>query len=120
MTENQPSKSEIESEIRNLGKNLENFFKALWQSEERQQVQNDIKDVLNQVGESLNQAVNEFSSSETGKQIRADVEDIQRRYESGELREKAYNELMSVLRRVNSELEGASQNWKKPTENSDE
>jgi hypothetical protein len=116
MAENDPSKSDVEDEIRSLGKNLESFFKALWESEERLRVQNDIKDGLSQVGESLNRAADDISSSQTGKQIRADIEDIQRRYESGELREKAYGELMSVLRRINTELESASRHWSKPPE----
>jgi hypothetical protein len=120
MVENEPSKSEVESEIRNLGRNLEGFFKALWESEERQRVQKDIKDGLSEVGESLNRAADDISQSDTGKQIRADIEDIQRRYESGELREQAYGELMNVLRRVNSELESASKHWKKPPKDQDE
>jgi hypothetical protein len=120
MTENEPSKSDVEREIRELGKNLESFFKALWESEERQRVQNDIKDGLNQVGDSLNRAADDISKSDTGKQIRADIEDIQRRYQSGELREKAYSELMGVLRRVNSELDSASKHWAKPEKEHDE
>jgi hypothetical protein len=120
MAENEPSKSEVENEIRNLGKNLETFFKALWESEERQRVQKDIKEGLSQVGESLNRTADDISESDTGKRLRADVEDIHRRYESGELREKAYSELMNVLRRVNSELEGASKHWKSTPKDQDE
>ena len=120
MSENEPTKSEVESEIRNLGKNLEGFFKALWESDERQRVQKDIKEGLNQVGDSLNKAADDLTQSETGKQIRADIEDIQRRYETGELREKAYSELMGVLRRINSELEGASKHWKSESKDQDE
>lgn len=120
MTEREPTKSEVENEIRSLGKNLESFFKALWESEERQRVQKDIKDGITQVGDSLNRTAEDLSQSDTGKQIRADIEDIQRRYESGELREKAYGELMGILRRVNSELEGASRHWKSPSNDQDE
>jgi hypothetical protein len=120
MSESESSKSEVENEIRNLGKNLEGFFKALWESEERQRVQKDISQGLSEVGESLNRTADDISKSETGKRLRADVENIQRRYESGELREKAYGELMNVLRRINSELEGASQHWKSPTKDQDE
>jgi hypothetical protein len=120
MSESEPTKSEVENEIRNLGKNLEGFFKALWESEERQRVQKDISQGLSEVGESLNRTADDISKSETGKRLRADVEDIQRRYESGELREKAYGELMNVLRRINSELEGASKHWKSSTNDQDE
>jgi hypothetical protein len=120
MTEREPSKSEVEHEIRNLGKNLESFFKALWESEERQRVQKDITEGLSEVGETLHRTADDISQSDTGKRLRADVEDIQRRFESGELREQAYGELMNVLRRVNSELEGASKHWKSPTKDQDE
>jgi hypothetical protein len=114
MNEKDRLKSEIENELHNLRHNLEGFFTALWESEERQQIQDEIKDQLKQLGETLDKAANDLSQSDTGKQIRADIEDIRRRYESGELREKGYAELMNVLKRINLELESASRYWKKP------
>ncbi len=108
MTEPETKKSEMADELRNLGKNLEDFIKTLWESEERKKVQKDVEDSATQVSESLNRAAKEFSGSDTGQRLKADVEDIQRRFESGELQEKAQSEMLNVLKWINTELDKVS------------
>ncbi len=111
MTEPETQKSELADELRNLGKNLEDFIKMLWESEERKKVQKNVEESATQVSESLNRAAKEFSASDTGQRLKTDVEDIQRRFESGELQDKARNEMLSVLKWVNTELDKVSSRY---------
>jgi uncharacterized phage infection (PIP) family protein YhgE len=95
---------EIGAELRDLGKNLQDALRRLWESEERKKVQSDIESGLNDLGNSLNQAINDFKSSETGKTLQADFEDFQARLKTGEVETKARNEFLGALQRINAEL----------------
>jgi hypothetical protein len=111
MNEPNSQESNLSDEIRNLGKNLSSFFQSAWASPERQRVQKEIEESLTEVGDALNKAANEFAQSETGKQLKADLGDLHKRVENGEFQAKAQNELLGALRKVNSELEKASNRW---------
>ncbi len=111
MTDPERQKSELADELRNLGKNLEDFIKALWESEERKKVQANIEDSATQVSASLNKAAREFSEGDTGQRLKLDVQDIQRRFESGELQDKARTEMLNVLKWVNTELDKVSSRY---------
>lgn len=111
MSQPNSKESNLSDEIRNLGKNLSSFFQAAWASSERQRVQKEIELSLTEVGDTLNKAANEFAQSETGKQLKSDLHDINVRFENGELQKKAQDELLGALRKVNAELEKASNRW---------
>ncbi len=111
MSENQPNEPDLGDELRNLGKNLSDFLRAAWASEERKRVQTDIESSLSELGKTIDKAANDFSSSETGQRFKADVKDFKKRVETGEVSEKARTELLSVLKRVNQELTKAADKW---------
>src|SRR5271157_1826235 len=111
MSDPNPQETDISDEIRNLGKNLNLFIRAAWASPERQLVQREIELSLTEVGDTLNKAANEFAQSEPGKQLKSDLHDINTSIENGKLQEKAQNELLGALRKVNSELEKAANHW---------
>ena len=103
-TNSPPVGDDIGAELRDLGHNLQNALRKLWESEERKKVQSDIESGLNDLGNSLNQAINDFKSSEKGKTLQADFEDFQNRLKTGEVESKARNEFLGALQRVNAEL----------------
>ncbi len=120
MTDPETPKSELADELRNLGKNLEDFIKTMWASEERKNVQKNIEASATQVSASLNQAAKEFTTSDTGQRLKADVEDIQRRFESGELQDKAHTEMLNVLKWINTELDKVSTRYSSSNPEGDE
>jgi hypothetical protein len=103
-TNSSPTGDDIGAELRDLGKNLQNALRRLWESEERKKVQSDIEAGLNDLGNSLNQAINDFKSSEKGKTMQADFEDFQARLKTGEVETKARGEFLGALQRLNAEL----------------
>jgi HD-GYP domain-containing protein (c-di-GMP phosphodiesterase class II) len=102
------SQSDVTSEFRQLGRNLKEILQATWESEERRKLQQEIETGLSELGRSLNQTVAEFKESPTGQRIKSEAEDLRGRIRSGELEAELREELLSILRRVNTELEKAA------------
>ena len=111
MSENQPNEPDLGDELRNLGKNLSDFLRAAWASEERKRVQQDIESSLSELGKTIDKAANDFSASETGQRVKSDVQDFKKRVETGEVQDKARTEMLAVLKRVNQELTKAADKW---------
>ena len=100
--------SDVSRELHNLRQNLKEIYQSAWESEERYKLQQDIEAGFEDFASSINRAVDEFKRSPTGQQLKSDVEDFSKRVKEGEVEEKARDELASVLRRINSELEKVS------------
>jgi hypothetical protein len=64
---------------------------------------------LANLGESLSEAARDFSNSPTGQSLKEDVQDMQERWQAGEVRSKVHNDIMEALRKVNTELQKATQ-----------
>jgi hypothetical protein len=110
------SKGDVSDEWQNLGQNLKDIFQGAWESEERQKLQEDIEAGLADFASSVNKAVEEFKESPTGQQLKSDVEDFHERVKHGEVEEQARQELATVLRKINSELEKVSKQGGTETE----
>lgn len=103
------SQSDVTSEFRQLGKNLKEILEAAWESEERRKLQREIESGLSELERSLNQTIEELKESPTGKRIKEEAEDLRGRIRSGELEAQLREDLLSILRRVNTELEKAAE-----------
>jgi len=113
MTDTPPPKSEaspgdLAAEFRNLGDNLKEMFQSAWESEERKKLQQEIEAGLAELGKSLNKTVEELKVSPAGKRLKTEVYDLQQRVRSGDVETELRDNLLSVLRKVNFELEKAS------------
>jgi len=107
--ENKTQHNTISEQLNELGRNLRQVLQSAWESEERQKMQQEIEVGLANLGESLSEAAKDFSNSPTGKSLKADVKDIQERWQSGEMQSKVHNDIMDALRKVNTELQKATQ-----------
>ncbi|NPV86864.1 MAG: hypothetical protein HPY45_12740 [Anaerolineae bacterium] len=106
MSEDHPFQDgNLGEELHNLGKNIGALLRSAWQSPERQKLQEDIESGLADLVATLNSAAEEFRQSETGKQVQAEIEDIKQRLQNGELENKIRNDLYTILRQINAELE---------------
>jgi len=108
--ENKSPNDNISEQLNELGKNLREALQSAWESEERRKLQKEIEDGLANLGASLSQAAKDFSNSPTGESLKEDMKDLQERWRTGEVRSKAHSEIVEALRKVNTELQKATQN----------
>jgi hypothetical protein len=120
MDEPKQSGEELAEEFRNLGRNLVEALRNLWESPERQRLQNDLEAGLAEFSATVKEEADKFGQSPTGQQVKSEWEDLKGRVESGEAEAYARQEILSVLRKVNSELEKASQRRQTSQPNSGE
>jgi hypothetical protein len=107
MSTEQPE-SDLMAEFRQLGNNLAAAARSAWQSEESQKLRNEIKVGLAALEAGLRQASAEVTSGETGQRIKDEVEDFTTRVRSGQVESQLRNDLLTALRKVNSELQKAT------------
>lgn len=101
----QSTADELAAEFENLGKNLKEAFRKLWESEGRKSLQKDLEAGLSRIGESIDQAVEELKESPTGQRLKSKAEDLQERLQKGEVGETFRSDVVKVLRKINEELE---------------
>ena len=106
-SQSKPS-GDLAAELKELGNNLKDILQTAWESEERKKLQGEIESGLSQLGESLNQAVDEFKESPAGQRMRSDAENLRTRIKTGEMENEIREDLLSVLRTVNAELQKAT------------
>jgi hypothetical protein len=112
MTESDPKgqgskPGDVADELRDLGRNLADILRSAWESDERRRLQDEIRSGLSDLGTTLNEAATDLKESPTGQRIKEDVKEFRERVRSGEVETKIRDEIFSVLRMVNSELEKA-------------
>lgn len=125
MTDSNPNQQNTQSdsisdELNELGRNLRDALQSAWESEERRKLQKEIEDGLANLGESLSKAADDFSNSPTGQNLKEDVKDIHERWKTGEVRSKVHSEIVEALRKVNVELQKATQKSPSPPEDKPE
>jgi hypothetical protein len=112
VTEDQQSGDNLSDEFRNLGHNLMNAMRAAWDAPERKKLQQEIEAGLDEFTSTVREEVDHFSQSPTGQRLRSDIGELQERVRSGDVETKIRDDLLAVLRSVNTELEKASSNLK--------
>ena len=105
MSEENPNpQPDITSQFRELGENIKSFFHSAWESEESQKFRQELENGLNELGRATTEAVDEFKTSETGQKFKVEAEDFKTRVETGEVEQKARQEISKVLSFINNEL----------------
>jgi hypothetical protein len=107
----QPS-SDLFDELFTLGNNLTRLARAAWDSPERRKLQGELETALNDLTNTLNRAGMEFTVSPTGQRIYAELQSVRERIRKGGLEAAAYEETMSILQRLNTELTRAAEKMK--------
>ena len=95
----------LKSEFQHLGDNLKKLFATAWESEERKKFQDEIEESLTDLGDSLKQTAQDFRDSETGQRVKTEAEDLRDRFASGEVEAKVREDILTVLQKINLELE---------------
>lgn len=105
---NEEHTNNLNQEFSEFGKNLKNAFNAAWESEERKQAQKDIEAGINNLGKALDNFATSFSASEAGQQMKEEMDDLGQRLRSGEVADKAREELLKALKALNKILDNAA------------
>lgn len=108
MTQEEKQHGDLKDQFRSLGNNIKNALNAAWDSQERQKVQDEIEDGLNEIGDILENLVGGFRDSEPGQKFVEEMDNLSDKFQSGELQTQARENLMSVLEKINSQLEKAA------------
>lgn len=111
MSEEKQESGSLRDEFRTLGQNLKDMFSSAWESEERRKFQSELEEGMKELGNALNDMANDFKSGELGQTIRNEVDDIGERVRSGEMENKARQEILKALKVLNIELEKTSQKF---------
>ena len=112
MSEN--NQTDLASQFRELGENLKNMFQSAWDSEEAQNFKEELRNGLTELGNAATQAVEDFHVSEAGQKIKTEAEDFKNRVESGEVEDKAREEISKALNIINTELQKAIDSFSPP------
>jgi hypothetical protein len=99
---------DLVAELQELGRNLKDILQTAWESQERKKLQSEIESGLSQLGDSLNQAVDEFKESPAGQRVKSDAENLRAKIKTGEVENEIREDLLSVLRTMNAELQKAT------------
>ena len=109
MSEDQTTESgDLRDEFRTLGDNFKAMFTLAWESEERKYLQSELEDGMKELGNALNDLAEDFRTSNTGETIRKEVNEFSERVRSGEVEQKAREEILKALKALNVELEKAA------------
>ena len=111
MNEDEPNRDELNEEFRNLGKNLIDSLKSIWDSPERIKVQQEVEEGLDTFASTIKQEAEKFRQSPTGQQLELELDDLNQRIKSGEAEQLARQEIINVLRKVNQELDKVIKKW---------
>ena len=111
MSEEKQEYGNLKDEFRSLGENLKDMINAAWESDERRTLQGELEEGMQELGNVLNEFAANFQAGEVGQSIRHEVDEISERVRSGELEDKARQEILKALKIINGELEKASQKF---------
>ena len=112
MSDSSKPTSALFDELAALGGNLTRLARAAWESPERKKFQGELETALSDLTTSLNRAGLEFLASPTGERLTAELNTVRARIRAGGLETAAYEELTSILQRINTELNAASEKIK--------
>jgi hypothetical protein len=116
MEKESPPESDLTAEFRQLGDNLRETLRTAWESEERRRLQEDLEAGLSALETALNETADEVTRGDTGQRIKAEVQDLEKQVKSGQLQAKARDELLSVLQRINLELQRLRDSMNPPSD----
>lgn len=105
MTSGGKGEDSLQAELDALGENLQRAIRGVWESDERKRLQSDVEQGLEGTLQHLRRELREFQDSETGDRLKADLESVRSELHSGETAARVRQEILSVLQRLNAELE---------------
>lgn len=114
-----PKDERLGDAFQRLGENLQDLVQHAWASDTRRQLQQELQAGLSQLEGSVRDLAAQLADSEPGRRAQQQVDALQEKIDSGELEDKARQQLLTALTRINAELEGTLERWRGSAETSD-
>jgi ElaB/YqjD/DUF883 family membrane-anchored ribosome-binding protein len=102
--QNTPNSSGIEKELNKLGENLNNLFKALWESDERKSIEREVTAGLEQANKSVNETVEKIRKDQTANNLKKGVKDAWETARGPQILNELQTGLTATLQKLNDEL----------------
>ncbi|MBN2044792.1 MAG: hypothetical protein JW757_07220 [Anaerolineales bacterium] len=96
--------SSLRDEFQALGENLKAIFNAAWESEERKKFQTEIEAGMRELGAAMTDFADDIRNSQAGEKLRQEAVEFHERVKSGEVENKAREEIVKVLKGLNDEI----------------
>ena len=112
--QNQKDSGNMRDEFKALGDNLKDVLNAMWESEERKRFQEELEAGMRELGTAMESLADDVRRSEAGQKLREGVDDFSERVRSGEVENKAREEIVKALKMLNEELLKVSEKFTKP------
>lgn len=118
MTDNPTPEENLAEEFRQMGKNLADALRSVWESPERKKLQQEIANGLSDLSDLMRSEAEHIRESPTGQRMKADAEEMRERIRSREIETRVRQDLLAALRSINTQLRKVSEHW--PEETSDQ
>ena len=97
----------LRDEFQALGDNLKAIFSVAWESEERKKFQSEIEAGMRDLGTAMNDLADDIRTSQAGETLRREATEFHDRVKSGDVEDKAREEIVKVLQGLNNEISKA-------------
>lgn len=104
MSEEKKQASAVETELNKLGENLNNLFRAIWESDERKTMEREITAGLEQVNKSVNEATEKMRTDKNAESIKKGVKDAWENARGPQILQELETGLSNTLARLNEEI----------------
>lgn len=111
MSEEKPPEANLGDEFRNLGKNLVEALRGVWDSPERKRLTEELDSNLTELSTTLRKELDSFNDSPTGQRLKEDVDTLHGKVRSELNDSKVKDELLAALRTANNELSKVVARW---------
>ena len=112
MSENPQNDASLADAFRQLGENLVQTLRTVWDTPERKKLQQEVEESLVDLSATVKNELDSFNESPTGQRLKADMEDLRERVRSGETESQVRQEILKAIQLVNTELEKAASRLK--------
>jgi len=112
MSENPQNDASLADAFRQLGENLVQTLRTVWDTPERKKLQQEVEESLVDLSATVKNELDSFNESPTGQRLKADMEDLRERVRSGETETQVRQEILKAIQLVNTELEKAASRLK--------
>jgi ElaB/YqjD/DUF883 family membrane-anchored ribosome-binding protein len=102
--QNTPNSSGIEKELNKLGENLNNLFKALWESDERKSIEREVTAGLEQANKSVKDTVEKIRTDQTTNDLKKGVKDAWETARGPQILSELQAGLTATLHKLNDEI----------------
>ncbi len=104
MSEQNTQQSSIERELNKLGENLNNLFRAMWESEERKSVERELTANLERLNERMTEAVEKLRTDKVATNIKQSVKEVWETAHGPQILNELQAGLTETLRKLNEEI----------------